>query len=118
MTATRPRDGGPGWHEHYPGETIYSCEACAAEDRLELEQGEPLPEWARGGRGLLVHPGDGEPTLVVTAPLARYPDYRPADHELEPAACKATKATHVHYARTIAWPAGYWPEEPTAEQRA
>ena len=116
----RTRDSGPGWHEHYPGDTIYSCERCRDEDKLELEQGQPVPEWARGGGGLVVE-RDGTTGFVVqpsTLGANRYPDIREADHELDPAACRELRTAHVHYATTIGYPRGYWPNAPDEEQRA
>ena len=107
-----------GWHPHPNGHEA-RCTICEREDRLELEQGRPLPEWARNGGGLLVRrDGSTSPITAGTLGARRYPDQRPADHELELGACLAIKAEHVHYARAIGYPAGYWPEQPADEQRA
>ena len=114
------RDSGPGWHEHYPGETRYTCPVCRDEDRLELEQRGPIPEWARNGGGLVVE-RDGSTGYAVapnTLGANRYPDIRPADHGLDRAACAELRTAHVHYATTIGYPRGYWPDAPREEQRA
>jgi hypothetical protein len=120
-SAYPPIHRGDGWHTH-PSATAaaFGCEVCDEEDRLELEQGQPVPEWARDGRGVLVRIHATRPTTTVRVdgPQLRFADRRKPDHELEPIACERTRASHVHYATEIAWPAGYWPDAPSDEQRA
>lgn len=94
----------PAWHEH-PAGHLAPCSICEAQDRLELEQGQPVPEWARDGGGLLVRT-DGT-AIAVGRASARFPDRRPADHE-PGIDCAPMRTAHVHYAREIAYPAGYY----------
>jgi hypothetical protein len=117
-SAYPPIHRGDGWHTHPSASAAaFGCEVCDEEDRLELEQRTPLPEWARNGGGLAVR-ADGTSYSVGPGAARAFPDSRPADHEPELGACLATRTAHIHYAATIGYPRGYWPEEPSGGQRA
>lgn len=128
-TATKPTPAsaypaihrGDGWHTHpSPAAAAFGCEVCDEEDRLELEQGEPVRHYYRDGGGLLVWiRGDAAPiytaqTAGAISAYREWPRVEPADHdELEPDACNRTRATHVHVPGAIYYPPGYR-DEPAA----